>query len=312
MKTISIIVPTYNEEGNVVLMYDRVTQLFKEKLSKYTYELIYIDNCSHDHTRDEIMALCKNDKQVKAVFNAKNFGFVRSTFYGLLQGSGDCSVLIYADMQDPPEVIETFVEKWEQGYKTVIGKKRNSNENKLMYLIRTIYYKIIKRIVDIEHIEHYNGFGLYDKEIIEMLKDVEDSYPYLRGLISELGYDMAEVLYDQKVRVNGKSNFNFYKLYDVAMLGITSYSKSFLRIFTFLGAIICVISFLIAIVTTILKLLHVIDYPIGNAALLFGVYFLGAINLFFLGIIGEYVLSINTRSMKRPLVIEKRRINFDE
>lgn len=310
MKTISVVIPVYNEEENVYVAYERVRNLFKEELSQYAYEIVFIDNFSTDATRHLVSEICEQDSNVKAIFNVKNFGFIRSTFYGLLQTSGDCTVLIFADMQDPPELICDFVSEWENGYKIVVGIKSKSKENRLMYFYRSIYYKLIKSMADIEHIEHFTGFGLYDKEFIQVLKELDDPMPYLRGIVAELGFQRKDIFYDQLKRERGKSSFNFLKLYDLAMLGITSYTKVVMRIATILGFVSSAISLIIALVTIVLKLFFWASYPMGTAAILTGVFMLGSVQIFFIGFLGEYILNINTRIMKRPLVIVEKRINF--
>ncbi|WP_352415435.1 glycosyltransferase family 2 protein [Oscillibacter ruminantium] len=311
MKTISVVIPTYNEEENIEDAYHRVKALFDGALSSYRYEIIYIDNDSSDCSRKQIQMLCAMDQGVKAIFNAKNFGFSRSTYYGLTQATGDCAILLYADMQDPPEVIPEFVEKWESGAKIVCGVKNKSKENPLMYLLRKCYYKIIHRISEIDHIEQFDGFGLYDAGFIAVLRQLDDPVPYLRGIVAELGYQRESVFYEQKRREKGSTSFNFFRLYDVAMMGITSYSKIVMRLATFAGFFLAMISILIAIVTFFLKVFHVISFPIGTAAISIGVFFFGAVQLFFIGLLGEYIMSINSRVIHRPLVIEARRINFE-
>lgn len=312
MKTITIVIPTYNEEENIPLVYQRVTALFLEQLAGYRYEIQFIDNCSTDSSRQKILDLAGQDPQVKAIFNAKNFGFTRSTFYGLTQAEGDCAVLLFADMQDPPEIIPSFVEKWEQGSKIVTGIKKQSKESPIMYLIRKCYYSVIKRISEIDHIAQFDGFGLYDASFINVLRGLDDSLPYLRGIVAELGYQRAEVPYTQEKRLYGKTSFNFLRLYDQAMLGITSYSKIVMRLATMIGFFVAIISLIIAAVTLVYKLLHWESFPVGNAAISIGVFFFGAVQLFFIGLLGEYVLSINSRVLHRPLVIEERRINFQK
>ena len=311
-KVITVVVPTYNEQENIPLVYDRIKRVFSDDLPGYNWELLFIDNFSTDGSRAIITELAEKDDRIKAIFNARNFGFSRSTYYGLSQAAGDCAVLMYADMQDPPEVIPQFVREWEQGKKIVVGIKRQSRENKLMFLIRKLYYFLLKKICDIEHIEQYNGFGLYDRSFIAVLQELDDPQPYLRGIVAELGFRRGEVIYDQEKREHGKSSFNFLKLYDVAMQGITSYSKLILRLATLLGFGVAIVSLIIAGYTFIYKLLHWDTFPIGNAAISIGVFFLGAVQLFFIGFLGEYVMSINARTMRHPLVIEEKRINFDE
>lgn len=311
MKTVTILIPTYNEEENIPLVYERVTNLFQNKVDKYDYRICFIDNCSIDKSQLVIEELIKKDKKVRAIFNAKNFGFTRSTFYGITQAKGDCVVLLFADMQDPPEVISEFIEKWEQGYKIVVGVKNSSNESKIMYFIRKCYYRLIKKITEIEHIEQFDGFGLYDKSFIEILRGLKDPLPYFRGIVSELGYQQAKCYYTQDIRKKGKTKFNFPRLYDLAMLGVTSYSKFLLRFASYIGAIVAFISFILAIVTFVRKVIYWDSFDVGTAAILIGVFFIGAVQLLFMGIMGEYIITINTRSMNRPLVIEEKRINFE-
>lgn len=312
MKTITVVIPTYNEEANILLTYERLNQVFSQQLQEYQLEILYIDNDSADTTRAKICALAQQDIHVKAIFNARNFGFTRSTYYGLSQATGDCAVLMFADMQDPPEVIPEMVREWEKGNKIVVGIKNKSKESPLMYLIRGCYYRFVAKISEVEHIEQYDGFGLYDQSFVKILRELKDSVPYLRGIVSEIGFRRAEVYYEQDVRRNGKSSFNFLKMYDIAMLGITSYSKTFMRVATFAGLGIGVVSMAIALFTLVKKLLFWDSFPIGTAAISIGVFFFGGVQLFFTGIIGEYISNINIRVMNRPLVIEERRLNFGE
>ncbi|MBW5400092.1 glycosyltransferase family 2 protein [Brachyspira pilosicoli] len=311
MKKISILVPTYNEEDNVINVVEKLENILNN-LKDYNYEIVFIDNCSKDNTRNILINLCKKNKNVKAIFNAKNFGFSRSVFYGLTQTTGDCSILIYADFQEPPELIPKFIEEWENGYKIVIGKKSKSNENIFISIIRKFYYKLIRSISDVEQIENFHGFGLYDKDFVNILKNLDDSEPYLRGIVAEFGYKIKELYYEHKKREKGKSSFNFYRMYDLAMLGITSYSKVVLRFATMFGFLFSVITFIIGFITLIAKLVNWNNYPIGMAALMVGVFFIGSVQIFFIGLLGEYILNINLRVMHRPLVVEEKRINFDK
>ena len=310
MKKISILVPTYNEEDNVTNVVAKLKEILNG-LENYDYEIVFIDNCSKDNTRNILTILCKENKNVKAIFNAKNFGFSRSVFYGLTQTTGDCTILIYADFQEPPELIPEFIKEWENGYKIVIGKKLKSGENIFISIIRKCYYKLIKSISDVEQIENFHGFGLYDKSFINVLKNLDDSEPYFRGLVAEFGYKIKEVYYVHEKRKFGKTHFNFLQMYDLAMLGITSYSKIVLRLATMFGFLFTVITFIIGLITLIQKIINWNNYPIGMASLMVGVFFIGSIQLLFIGLLGEYILNINLRVMKRPLVIEEKRINFD-
>lgn len=312
MKKISVLIPTYNEEENIVPLSEAILTEFHSNLPAYDYEIIFIDNDSHDSTREKIRSLCDDNKKIKAIFNAKNFGQFNSPYYGLLQTTGDCAVLMCADFQDPIEMIHQFVEKWEKGCKIVIGQKTSSKENKFMYFLRSLYYKTIKRFSDVEQIEHFTGFGLYDKDFIEVLRELKDPTPFLRGIVAELGFRRTSIPYEQQKRRAGKTSNNFMRLYDAAMLSVTSYTKIGLRLATFFGFAISVISMVIALIYLILKLLFWDTFVAGTAPILIGMFFLGAIQLIFMGIMGEYILSINQRVMNRPLVIEEERINMEE
>lgn len=310
MKTITIVVPTYNEEANIQSIYDRVQAVFASSLSDYGMQLLFIDNDSQDGTRALIRGLAEKDERVQAIFNATNFGFSKSCFHGLSQAEGDCAVLMFADMQDPPEVIPEMVRKWEEGYKIVLGIKSKSRENKLMYLIRSVYYGILEKISETEHIRQYDGFGLYDAAFVKQLRKLRDPMPYLRGLVAEIGYRHAEVEYTQELRKAGKSTFSLMKYYDVAMLGITSSSKIVMRMATFLGMGLGVVCMIVAIITFILKLCNWQYFNAGTAAIIVGIFFIGAVQLFFLGFLGEYILNINVRTMNHPIVLEEERINL--
>lgn len=312
MKTISIMVPTYNEEENVNLMYEALKKLFQDELQKYQYEILFIDNKSKDHTRDLIREICKKDKNVKAIFNAQNFGQFNSPYYGLISTSGDCTISVAADFQDPVEMIPKFVKEWENGYKIVIGVKKKSQESKLVYFLRSLYYKLIKKFSEVEQIEHFTGFGLYDKDFIQVLRDLDDPEPYLRGIVAELGFERKEIPFVQPKRERGKSSNNWYRLYDGAMLGITSYTKIGLRMATIVGFIISFLSILVAFVYLILKLCMWNSFQAGMAPLLIGVFLLGGMQIFFIGFLGEYILKINQRVMHRPLVVVEERLNMEK
>ncbi len=312
MKKISIVIPTYNEHENVIIAYQEVTKLFEEHLQNYDYDIIFIDNCSTDDTKVLIRQLAKKDTaHVKAIFNARNFGQGRSHFYGLTQADGDCAVLLHADLQNPPSVVLEFVEKWEGGAKVVIGIKDNSRENPLLFFLRTCYYKMMSLISEVEQIQHFSDFELLDRDFLDVLRDLDDPSPYLRGIISELGFKMERVHYSQNKRERGKTKANFRTLYDFAMNGVTSYSKSILRLATFGGFGLSAVSIVVAIVTLIKKLLYWDTFDVGIAAISVGVFFLGSVQLFFIGLLGEYILSMNVRILHRPLVIEEERINFE-
>ena len=312
MKKISIVIPTYNELENIELLVNELNDLLNEKLSAYSNEIIIIDNYSTDGTRDKIKEICSRNENVKGILNAKNFGQLNSPFYGMTQATGDTVILMVADFQDPPKMILNFIDEWEKGYKIVIGIKSKSKESKLMYFLRTLYYKMINKIANVDHIEHFTGFGLYDKDFINILRKLEDPSPYLRGIVAELGFTRKELNYEQPQRKFGKTKNNFYSLYDIGMLGITSYSKVILRISTFVGFIVGGLSFLLSVIYLILKLIFWYSFPVGTAPILIGIFFLGGLQLFFIGILGEYIMNINTKILKRPLVIEEERINFIE
>ena len=309
---ISMVIPCYNEEGNVIPICNALKEMFAKDLPKYEYEIILIDNKSKDKTRERIRSLCENDSCIKAIFNIKNFGQFNSPFYGLLQSSGDCTIHFCADFQDPVEMIPIMVREWEKGHKVISMIKTSSKENKVMYFLRSIYYKLIKKMSTENQIEHFTGFGLYDKSFIEILRNLNDPIPFLRGLVAEYAPDHLEIKYEQQLRKAGRSSNNFFSLYDAAMLSFTSYTKGGLRIATFFGFTVSLISFLIAIVYLILKIMFWNDFIAGNIPILMGVFFFGGLQLFFIGLLGEYIISMNTRIMDRQLVIEEERINFKE
>lgn len=311
MKKLSVLIPCYNEEENVVPISEAVTGIIEKELPQYDYELIFIDNDSRDNTRPLIRELCAKNPKIKAIFNARNFGQFNSPYYGMLQVTGDCVIEMVADFQDPVELIPKYVHEWEQGYKIVIGIKTASKENRLMYSLRSLYYKMIKKFSDVEQIEHFTGSGLYDRDFIEVLRNLKDPTPFLRGIVAELGYKRKEIPYEQPRRRAGKTHNNFYSLYDAAMLSVTSYTKVGLRIATFFGAICSGTCFVIALVYLVMKLIWWDRFPAGTAPMLIGLLFLGSVQILFIGLVGEYILSINQRVMNRPLVIEEERINFE-
>ena len=311
MKKVSVLIPCYNEEENVVPMSDAIKNMFTKNLPQYDWELIFIDNDSSDKTRELLEDICAKNKHIKAIFNAKNFGQFNSPYYGICQTTGDCTISMCCDFQDPVELIPKYLQEWENGYKIVRGIKTASRENRLIRFLRTCYYKLIKKFSDVEQIEHFTGSGLYDKSFVEVLRNLDDPSPFLRGIVAELGFKRKEIPYDQPRRRAGKTHNNFYTLYDAAMLSFTSYTKIGLRIATIGGFLMSVISLLVAFIYLILKLCNWSSFPAGNAPILIGVFVLGSIQLFFIGLLGEYVLNINTKVMKRPLVVEEKRINFD-
>ena len=309
MKTISIMTPCYNEEENVLELYSRIKEIFKNL--NYEYEHLFIDNCSTDKTVSILEEIASNDKNVKIIVNSRNFGHVRSPWHGMLQTKGDAAISIAADFQDPPEMILKFIKKWEEGYKIVLARKTKSKENKLVYLLRKSYYKFLDKISEIDLLENVTGFGLYDKSIIEIFRNLKEPYPYSRGIISEIGYEKAIIEFTQPKRKRGKTKNNFYTLYDLAMLGIVSHSKLPLRIATLFGFILSILSFTIALVYLILKILFWDSFSAGTIPILIGIFFFSAVQLFFLGVLGEYVGVLLTRVTDRPHVFEKKRVNFD-
>lgn len=311
MKKISILVPCYNEQENVRPLCDAVREVLSRELSSYDYEIVLIDNKSKDDTRQIIRALCGENCHIKAIFNMKNFGQFNSPYYGLCQTTGDCTILMCADFQDPVELIPTMVHAWENRHRVVCMIKSHSKENKLMYWLRSVYYKTIKAMSDVQQIEHFTGFGLYDRSFIEVLRTLNDPTPFLRGIVAEYAPDHLEIPYTQNKRRAGKTSNNFFSLFDAAMLSFTSYTKGGLRVATFGGVFISGISFLVAIIYLVLKLIYWDRFAAGNAPIVIGVFFFGGIQMLFTGLLGEYVMSINTRVIHRPLVIEGERLNFD-
>ncbi len=316
MKKISVMVPCYNETENVIPMSEAVVALFENggPLSLYDYELLFIDNCSTDGTRVKLEDICSKNRKIKAIFNVTNFGQFNSPFHGMCQTTGDCTVTLCCDFQDPVELIPVFVAEWEKGHKIVSGVKKSSREPGIIYLARTIYYKMIKGMSNVKMIEHFTGFGLYDKTFIALLRELDDPIPFIRGIVAEYGdgFNRIEIPYEQPKRRAGKTHNNFYTLYDAAMLSFTSYTKVGLRLATFFGAGISFVSILIGLVYLVLKLIFWDKFSAGYAPLMIGVFVLGGIQIFFIGMIGEYILNINTRVIKRPVVVEEKRINFED
>ncbi|NVN95429.1 MAG: glycosyltransferase family 2 protein [Bacteroidetes bacterium] len=310
-KRISIFTPCYNEEENVEILYNEVKKVF-EQLPQYDYEHVFIDNNSQDKTVEILKRIANQDKKVKIIVNARNFGHIRSPYHGLLQTTGDCVISVVADLQDPPELIPEFLKKWEEGYKIVTAVKKKSRENPLMFLLRKIYYNILAKFSEGEQIKNFTGFGLYDKSFLDIIRKIDDPYPYFRGLISEVGFQNTSVEYTQPKRLHGKTKNNFYTLYDVGMLGFVNHSKLPLRLASFIGFTVALISLFVAIAYFVYKLIYWDEFKVGTAPLVIGLFFFSSIQLFFIGIIGEYIGAIHTQVRKRPLVIEKERINFDE
>lgn len=311
MKKISVVVPCYNEEKSVVTLYSCIQKIFADELKNYDYELIFVDDYSTDETRKIIRELCEKNNHVKAVFNMANFGFSRNVFSALQQAEGDAAFLVFGDLQDPPELLPEFIKKWEEGHRVVVGQKIQSDENRFMYFLRSVYYYWISKLSDKKQIRQFTGYGLYDKQFLKIMREIGDLQPYLKAVVAEYVTDYAVVKYRQKKSGRGKSNFNFYRNYDFAMEGITSSTKKLMRVATFSGAGLGVLSAIYGIYVVLRKIIFWTTYPFGIASISAGIFLLGSIQLFFIGILGEYVLSINTRTMKKPRVIIEEKINFE-
>lgn len=311
MKKISCVIPTYNEINNLIDGYNRVKKVLTERLTNYEYEILFIDNFSNDGTKEALEKIAATDKNVKLIFNSRNVGWAKSSYYGLLNTTGDCAILLAADMQEPPEKIPDFIKYWEEGYKVVVGKKNKSNESRIMYWLRGCFYKFMDITSDVHQIHQFMGFGLYDREFIDLLKNLNEPLPYFRGMVAEMGVNIKEIDYTQDVRRKGKTHFNLIGIYDLAMLGITSYSKKFLRLCTIIGAILLMAIFCAFITISILKVLRIYNKrTIKTISQNLFSYFLMSLQLFFLGMSCEYLLNINERVMKHPLVVEEKRVNF--
>ena len=308
-KMISIVTACFNEEENIEEVYRQVKTVINS-LDDYDYEHIFIDNASTDSTVSKLKSIAMVDKNVKIIVNTRNFGHIRSPFHALMKAKGDAVISIVADLQDPPEMIGEFLRKWEEGYKVVVGVKEKSEESFLFFSVRKFYYSLVNRLSDTELIKNFTGFGLYDRAVIDTLRRLGDPYPYFRGLIADLGYEFAKIEYKQPLRKRGFTKNNFYTLYDMAMLGITNHSKVPLRIATFAGFLVSMFSLLAGLFYLIFKLLFWESVMFGIAPLVIGLFFFSAVQLIFIGIIGEYIGSIHTQVLRRPLVIEKERINF--
>lgn len=311
MKRIRVLVPTYNEQDNVEPLVQTIEEHFKTELPEYDYIINFIDNKSTDSTREKLREICKNNKKVVAIFNAKNFGQFNSPFYGLISndiaGGSDCTITMCADFQDPVDMISKFVKKWEEGYQVVAGIKTKSKENKLIRFFRTCYYKFIKHLSSINQLEHFTGFALYDNAFIDVLKKIDDPTPFLRGMVAEFCGNIATIEYTQEKRRAGKTSNNFKTLYDAAMLSITTYTKKIPRIATILGALGMGLTF---VSTITLLVLTIVLTGFSSSWLMFsGLGFVGFLNLFFIGMLGEYIVNMNVRQLKRPLVVEEERLN---
>jgi glycosyltransferase involved in cell wall biosynthesis len=308
MKKISIVTPCFNEEENIPELYDRIKRVMENQ--PYEYDHIFIDNASVDTSVEILRKLASQDRRVKVIINTRNYGQIRSPYHALMQASGDAVIGMSSDLQDPPEMIPEFIKQWEQGYKVVVGVKTKSEEFGLFYLLRSFYYLVLRKLSDTHLIDNFTGFGLYDKQVVDILRKFDDPYPYFRGLIADIGFEYARIEFTQPRRKRGISKNNFYTLYDMAMLGVTSYTKIPLRLATMLGFISAFLSFVVGLVYLVYKLIDWQNFSLGLAPVIIGLFFMGSIQLFFLGIVGEYIGSIYTLAVRRPLVIEKERINF--
>jgi glycosyltransferase involved in cell wall biosynthesis len=311
MKTISVVTPCYNEEGNVEELYRRTRDVIARAAPDCRYEHIFIDNSSKDRTFEILCRLAASDRNVKVIRNTRNFGHLRSPHHALLEARGDAVISLLSDLQDPPELIADMIAEWNKGTPIVVGIKKTSKESGLMFALRTLYYRVVQRLAGIETLEHFTGFGLYDRKVMEMVRRCDDPYPYFRGMISEIGLPHVELEYEQQLRKRGKTKNNYYTLYDMAMLGITTLSKVPLRLITFCGFAGAAISMLVAFVYLAYKLLFWSRFSLGIAPLVIGFFFMGSLQLLFMGIIGEYIGNIQTQVQKRPLVFERDRINFE-
>jgi glycosyltransferase involved in cell wall biosynthesis len=310
LKRISVVTGCFNEEENIKEVYEQVKAVFDD-LPQYEHEHIFIDNASKDRTAAILKEIAKQDRRVKIIVNTRNFGHIRSPYHALMQAKGDAVISIVADLQDPPIMIKEFIKKWEDGYKIIIGVKTQSEESRLFFAIRKTYYNLVGRLSEVELIKSFTGFGLYDQKVIETLRNIDDPYPYFRGLISDIGFERAVIEYVQPSRKRGITKNNFYSLYDLAMLGITNHSKVPLRLATMTGFAVALLSLLVALGYFFYKLIFWDNFSVGIAPLVIGLFFFSSVQLFFIGIIGEYIGAIHTQVLKRPLVIEKERINFD-
>jgi glycosyltransferase involved in cell wall biosynthesis len=311
MKLISIVSPCYNERDNVIELYERVREALR-KIPHYRYEFIFIDNASTDGTADQLRALAARDKSVKVIFNSRNFGHIRSPFHALMRAGGDAVVSMASDLQDPPELLPEFIRKWEEGNEIVVGVKEKSEESAAFFLVRRLYYRLVGFLSDTPLLEDFTGFGLYDRRIIDVLKSSNDPYPYFRGMIAEVGFRLARIPYTQPLRKRCLTKNNVYTLYDLAMLGITNHSKIPLRLAAMLGFVMSFLSLLTGLGYLGYKLFFWNEFKAGIAPVVVGLFLLSSVQLFFIGVIGEYIGSIHTKVTNRSLVIERERINFDD
>jgi len=309
MKHITIVSPCYNEEANLRELHARITSVMSG-VKSCSYDLLFIDNASSDHTVEVIRELASADPRVRGIVNARNFGHIRSPHHAILQTTSDATVCMASDLQDPPELIPKFIAKWEEGFKIVIGVKSKSEESLVFFALRSLYYRVLRKLSDIDLIEHFTGFGLYDRKVIDVLRTIDDPYPYFRGLIADIGFEKAKIEFLQPLRRRGLTKNNFYTLFDMAMLGFTNHSKVPLRLATFFGFGTAALSFLAGLFYLGYKIVNWDSFSLGLAPVLIGLFFFSSVQLVFLGVVGEYVGAIHTQVLKRPLVVERERINF--
>jgi polyisoprenyl-phosphate glycosyltransferase len=309
MKLVSIVTSCLNEEGNVAELYRRIRAQFPED-GEYDFEHIFIDNGSTDATAERVKELAAADSRVKLIVNARNFGHIRSPLHGMYQARGDAVIAMASDLQDPPELIGQFLRHWEAGYLVAVGVKPRSRESAAMAVVRRLYYGALGRLSDVQLIPNFTGFGLYDRSVIEIVRGIDDPYPYFRGLISELGIRYATIEFEQPARKRGITKNNFWTLYDLAMLGLTSHSKLPMRMATMAGFALSALSLLVSLSYLLAKLIWWDQFALGLAPLVIGLFFFGAVQLFFIGLLGEYVLAIHTHVVRRPLVVERERVNL--
>jgi len=310
-QSVGIVIPCHNEEENIDEMFARMNEICGS-FGNYSFEFLFVDNGSTDGTVSKLRRIAAADPRVGVIVNARDFGWIRSPFHGIMESSGDCVIVLASDLQDPPELIPKFIAEWEEGADVVLGRKTNSAESGLMWALRSIYYKMASAIADVPLLQHVTGFGLYDRRVVEIMREYRDPFPYLRGLISDIGLPTALIDYEQPSRKRGLTKSNFTRLFDVAMLGMTSHSKVPLRLATYAGLVLSAASLAVAFTFLILKLVFWFSLPTGYAPVVIGVFFLGSVQIFLIGLIGEYLLATLSQSRHRPMVVERERFGrFD-
>jgi glycosyltransferase involved in cell wall biosynthesis len=309
MKKITVVSGCYNEEGNLEELLRRVWAV-AAKFPQYEWSCLIVDNCSTDRSPEILRRIATEDRRLKVILNARNFGHIRSPYHGILQAPGDAVIFLASDLQDPPETIEQFIPLWEQGWKAIAAVKNKSAESPVFFLVRKVYYKLVARLADVDLLLNFTGFGLYDRALVEHLRSCEDPYPYLRGQISEIGYPVARVPFVQPRRTRGFTKNNLYTLFDIAMLGFTNHTKVPLRLATMVGFLMALFCFGVSAGYFVYKLLNWESFSLGTAPIVVGLFFIGSVQLFFIGVLGEYIGAVHTKVTKRPLVVERERLNF--